>query len=70
VLAGYEVNYDEVGREAGAIAAKILKGAKPADIPPVRVGKDDFKVVVSERQLKKLGLTLPPALADCKCVVE
>ena len=28
VLAGYEVNYDEVGRDAGDIAAKILKGAK------------------------------------------
>jgi len=70
VLAGYEVNYDEVGREAGAIAAKILKGAKTADIPPVRVGKDDFKVVVSAKQLKKLGMTLAPALAGCKCVVE
>jgi putative ABC transport system substrate-binding protein len=70
VLAGYEVNYDEVGREAGAIAAKILKGAKPADIPPVRVGKDDFKVVISAKQLKKLGLSLPAALADCQCVVE
>jgi putative ABC transport system substrate-binding protein len=70
VLAGYEVNYDEVGREAGAIAAKILKGAKTADIPPVRVGKDDFKVVVSAKQLKKLNMTLPAALADCNCVVE
>ncbi|SED84363.1 putative ABC transport system substrate-binding protein [Rhizobiales bacterium GAS188] len=70
VLAGYEVNYEEVGREAGAIAAKILKGAKTADIPPVRVGKDDFKVLVSDKQLKKLNLTLPAGLADCKCVVE
>lgn len=70
VLAGYEVNYDEVGREAGNIAVKILKGAKTADIPPVRVGKDDFKVVVSARQLKKLNLTLPAGLANCNCVVE
>jgi putative tryptophan/tyrosine transport system substrate-binding protein len=70
VLAGYEVNYDDVGRAAGDIAAKILKGAKPADIPPVRVGKDDFKVVISAKELKKLGMTLPPALADCHCVVE
>ncbi|MFI5013326.1 MAG: ABC transporter substrate-binding protein [Hyphomicrobiales bacterium] len=70
VLAGYEVNYDEVGREAGAIAAKILKGAKTADIPPVRVGKDDFKVVISAKQLKKLNMTLPAALANCNCVVE
>ncbi|MBW0002311.1 MAG: ABC transporter substrate-binding protein [Hyphomicrobiales bacterium] len=70
VLAGYEVNYEEVGRAAGDIAAKILKGAKPADIPPVRVGKDDFKVVVSAKQLKKLGMTMPPELADCHCVVE
>ncbi|MFI4997340.1 MAG: ABC transporter substrate-binding protein [Hyphomicrobiales bacterium] len=70
VLAGYEVNYDEVGREAGNIAVKILKGAKTSDIPPVRVGKDDFKVVVSARQLKKLNMTLPAALANCNCVVE
>jgi putative ABC transport system substrate-binding protein len=70
VLAGYEVNYDEVGRAAGGIAAKILKGAKPAEIPPVRVGKDDFKVVVSGKELKKLGMPLPAALADCHCVVE
>jgi putative tryptophan/tyrosine transport system substrate-binding protein len=70
VLAGYEVNYDDVGRAAGDIAAKILKGAKPADIPPVRVGKDDFKVVISAKELKKLGMSLPPALADCHCVVE
>jgi len=30
VLAGYEVNYDEVGREAARIAAKILKGTRTA----------------------------------------
>jgi putative ABC transport system substrate-binding protein len=70
VLAGFAVNYDRVARDAAGIAAKILKGAKTSDIPPVRVGPDDYTVVVSARQLKRHNMTLPPTLADCKCVAE
>jgi putative tryptophan/tyrosine transport system substrate-binding protein len=70
VLAGFSVNYDRVGRDAAAIAAKILKGARTSDIPPVRVGRDDYTIVVSARQLKRHHMAVPPALADCKCVAE
>ena len=69
-LAGYEVDYGEVGREAGEIAVKVLKGAKTADIPPVRVGAKDYKVFISAKQMKKLGMTLPKGLANCDSVVE
>ena len=54
-----------VYRQIAVYVARILRGAKPGDLPIVR--PDTFDLVVNLRTAKALGLTLPPtilALAD------
>ena len=58
-LLSYGPNYADLFRRAGDYVDKILKGAKPADIPvelPTRI-----ELIVSLRTAKAIGLTIPEA---------
>ena len=47
-------------RQVGTIVAKVLKGAKPADLPVEQPTK--FELAVNARTAKALGIAIPPSV--------
>jgi putative ABC transport system substrate-binding protein len=59
-LASYSANTYELGKQAARLVDKILKGARPADIPVEQATK--FELVINLKTARALGLTVPPSL--------
>ena len=59
-LASYAANLYQLGRQAARLVDRIVKGAKPADLPVEQTAT--FELVINLRTAQEIGLSVPPSV--------
>ena len=59
-LMSYNTNRAEIGRQLGSYVARILRGAKPSELPVVQ--SSNFVFIINLKTAKALGIEVPPNL--------
>jgi ABC-type uncharacterized transport system substrate-binding protein len=71
MLASYSVDFPAIGAKAAGLVDRLFKGEKVSAITPTVPTPADHSVTISQQQLDKWNLKLPPAYANCPtCVVK
>ena len=56
----YATNRNDLARRAAVFVDKILRGAKPADLPVEQPTK--FQLMINLKAARQIGLTIPPSV--------
>jgi putative ABC transport system substrate-binding protein len=59
-LISYGTDVTDAWRQVGVYAGRMLKGAKPADLPVMQINK--FELVINAQAATMLGLAVPSSL--------
>jgi putative ABC transport system substrate-binding protein len=62
-LASFGVNYESIGRNAGKLVAKLLKGAAAQNLPPIFPKIEDHRCFVNKKLAKRFGIQIPEKAA-------
>ena len=59
-LMSYGPNFGDVFRQIGSYVGRLLKGAKPAELPVIQSSR--FELVINAETARLFGITVPPTL--------